>query len=92
MSCGFIKDGEEGQVSDSEMEAKDAKWKSVAGLSLMNVYDLEKQSTKFDDLLLVEDTASQCINCVPNTSCLWRSPRETFFIYQLNLCLMIRRH
>ena len=67
------------------MEAKDAKWKSVAGLALMNVYDPEKQSTRFDDLLLVADTASQCIKCVPNISCLWRPPRETFSIYKLNL-------
>ena len=48
--CGFLNDGEEDQVYDSEMEAKDAKWKSVAGLALMNAYDPEKQSTKFDDL------------------------------------------
>ena len=68
------------------------KWKSIAGLSLMNVYDLEKQSTKFDDLLLVADAASQSIKCVPNISCLWRSPRKTFSIYKLNLCLIIRRH
>ena len=34
----------------------------------MNVYDPEKQSTKFDDLLLVADTALQCIRCVPNIS------------------------
>ena len=46
------------------MKAKDAKWKSIAGLALMNVYGLEKQSTKFDNLLLVADTASQCINPV----------------------------
>ena len=47
----------------------------------MNVYDPEKQSTEFDDLL-VADTALQC---VPNILCLWRSPRETFPIYKLNL-------
>ena len=70
MSCGFLKNGEEDQVSDSEMEAKDAKWKSIAGLALINVYDPEKQSTKFDDLLLVADTALQCIKCVPNISCI----------------------
>ena len=29
--CGFLKDSEEYQVSDSEMEAKDAKWKSSLG-------------------------------------------------------------
>ena len=51
----------------------------------MNVYDPEKQSTRSDDLLLLADTASQCIKCVPNISCLWRSPRETFSIYKLNL-------
>ena len=67
------------------MEAKDAKWKSIAGLALMNVYDSEKQSTKFDDLLLVTDTALQCIKCVPNISCLCRSPRETFSVYKLSL-------
>ena len=66
------------------MEVKNAKWKSIAGLAL-NVYDPEKQSTKFDDLLLVADTASQCIKCVPNISCLWRSPTETFSFYKLNL-------
>ena len=83
MSCGFLKDGEEDQLSDSEMEAKDAKWKSIAGLALTN--DPEKRSRKFDDLLLVADTALQCNKCVPNISCLWRSPRETFSIYKLNL-------
>ena len=75
MSCGFLRHDEKGQVSDSEMEVKDAKWKSIAGLALMNVYDPGKQSTKFDDLLLVADTALQCIKCVPNISGLWRSPR-----------------
>ena len=85
MSGGFLKDGEEVQVSDSQMEAKDAKWKSIAGLALTNVYDPEKQSTKFDDFLLVADTALQCIKCVPNISCSWRSPRETFSICKLNL-------
>ena len=84
VSCGFLKHDEKDQVSDCEMEAKDAKWKSIAGLALMNVYDPEKQSPKFDDLRLVADTALQCIKCVPNISCLWRSPRETFF-YKLNL-------
>ena len=84
MSCGFLKHDQKYQVSDSEMEAKDAKWKSIAGLALMNVYDPEKQSTKFDDLLLVADTALQCIKYVPNISCLWRYPRETFF-QKLNL-------
>ena len=49
MFCEFLKDGEEDQVSDSEVEANDAKWKSIAGLALMNAYDPEKQSTKFDD-------------------------------------------
>ena len=84
VSCGFLKHDEKGQVSDSEMEVKDAKWKSIAGLALMNVYDPEKQSTKFVDLLLVADTALQCIKCVPNISCLWRSPREKFF-YKLKV-------
>ena len=51
----------------------------------MNVYDPEKKGTKFDDLLLVADTALQGIKCVPNISCLWRSPSETFSIYKLNL-------
>ena len=82
VSCGFLKHDEEDQLSDSEMEAKDAKWKSIAGLALINVYDPEKQSTKFDDLLLVADTALQS---VPNISCLWRSPKETFPTYKLNL-------
>ena len=67
------------------MEAKDANWKSVAVLALMNVYDPEMKSTRFDDLLFVQDTASQCIKCVANISCLWRYPRETFYIYKLNL-------
>ena len=70
MSCRLLKDGEEDQVSHSEMKAKDAKWKLIAGLTLRNVYDPEKQITKFDDLLLVADTALQCIRCVPNISCL----------------------
>ena len=45
----------------------------------------EKQSTKFDDLLLVAYAALQCIKCVPNILCLWRSPRETFSFYKLNI-------
>ena len=76
VSCGFLKHSEEDRVSDSQIEDKDAKWKSIARLALMNVYDPEKQSTKFDDLL-VADTALQFIKCVTNISCLWRSPRET---------------
>ena len=83
----ILKRDEEDKVSDSEMEAKDAKWKLVAGLALMNVYDPEKQITRCDDLRLVADTALQCIKCVPNISCLWRSPRETFSIYKLNLVI-----
>ena len=63
MSCGFLKHDEEDQVSDSEMEVKDAKWKSIPGLEMMNVYDPEKQSTKFDDRLLVADTALHCQMC-----------------------------
>ena len=35
MSCGFLKRDEEYQVPDSEMEVKDAKWKSIARLALM---------------------------------------------------------
>ena len=31
MPCRFLKDGEEDEVFDSEMAAKDAKWKSIAG-------------------------------------------------------------
>ena len=85
ISCGFLTDGEEDQLSNSEMEAKDAEFKSTAGLAQMNVYDPEKQSTKFDNILLVADTALQCIKYVPNISCLWRSTRETFSIYKLNL-------
>ena len=85
MSCGFLKDGKEDQVSDSKMEAKDAKWKSITGLALMNIYDPEKQSRKFDDLLLVANTPLKCIKCVPNISCPWRSPREPFSIYKLSL-------
>ena len=54
-------------------------------MTLMNVYDPEKQSTKSDDLLLVANTALQCIRCVPNISCLWISLRETFSIYKPNL-------
>ena len=41
MSGRLLKDGEDDQVWHSEMKAKDAKWKSVAGLTLMNVYDPE---------------------------------------------------
>ena len=66
MPCRFLQNGEEDQVFDSEMEAKDAKWKSIAGLAFMNVHDPEKQSTKFDDLLLLADTALQCIKCISN--------------------------
>ena len=57
----------------------------------MNVYDPEKQSTKFDDLL-VADTALQCIKYVPNISCLWRYPRETFFFTSLILCLIMSKN
>ena len=39
-------------IFDSEMEAKDAKWKLIEGLVLMSVYHPEKQSTEFDYLLL----------------------------------------
>ena len=67
------------------MEAKDVKWKSIAGSALINVHYPEKQSTKFDDLLLVVDTALQCIKCVPNISFLWRSPGEKFSIDKCNL-------
>ena len=70
MSCRLFKDGKEDQVSHSEMKVKDAKWKIFGGLTLRNVYNPEKQSTKFDDLFLVADTALQCIRCVPNISCL----------------------
>ena len=69
-SCRLFKDGREDQESHSEMKVKDAKWKIFAGLTPRNVYDPEKESTKFDDLLLVADTALQCIRCVPNISCL----------------------
>ena len=61
MSCGFLKHGEEDEVSDFEIEAKDAKCKSIARLALMSVYDSEKQSTNFNDLLLVEDTTSYTV-------------------------------
>ena len=61
---------EEDQVSDSEIEAEDAKWKSITGLALIIVCDPDKQSMKFDDLRLVADTALWCIKCVPNISCL----------------------
>ena len=35
--------------------------------------------------IFLADSALQCIKCVPNISCLWRSPRGTFAIYKLNL-------
>ena len=57
----------------------------ICRISTYECFDPEKQSTKFDDLLLVADTALQCIKCVPNISCLWRSPRKAFSIYKLNL-------
>ena len=89
-SCVFVKYDEENQASNSEMEAKDVKRKSIARLALMNVHDPEKQSTKFDDLLLVSDTALQCFKSVPDISCLWRPPGETFSIYtSLILCLIM---
>ena len=88
MSCVFLKDDEKSQGSNSEMEAKDAKWKSIAGLALMNVYDPEKRRTKFDDLLLVSDTALQCFKSVPEISCLWRCPREIFLFTSLILFLI----
>ena len=76
---GSLKDGEEDPTSVFER----CKVESIARLMLMNVYNPEKQNVhKFDDLLLVADTALQSIRCVPNFSYLWRSPRKTFLIYK----------
>ena len=78
------------QVSDSEMETKDAKWKSIAGLALMNVYDPERQSTKFDDLLLLADTALLCIKCVTNILGFYAGLLEKHFLFtSLILCLIM---
>ena len=42
--------------------------------------DPEKQSTKFDDLLLVSDTALQCFKSVPDISCLWGLLEKYFYL------------
>ena len=69
------------------MKAKDTSWKSMARLMLMNVYNPEKQNIhKIRRLLLTADKVLWSINCVPNVSYLWRSPRETLhMIYKLNV-------
>ena len=54
-------------------------------MALINTFNPEKQSTKFDDILLVADTSLQAIRCIPNVACLWKSPRETFSIYKLRI-------
>ena len=73
------------------MEAKDAKWKSIAGLALMNVYDPEKQITKFDDLLLVADTALQYIN-LHQTIRVYGGLLENHFLFtSLILCLTMSK-
>ena len=85
ISSGCLADEENDTVAHSEIKAKEARWKSIAGLALMNTFNPEKQSTKFDDLLLVADTSSQTIRCIPKVSCLWKSPRETFSMYKLQI-------
>ena len=64
------------------MKAKDAKRKLIAGLTLMNVYDPGKQSTKFDDLLLVANTALHCIRCVYQTFRVYGFLLEKHFLFK----------
>ena len=91
VSCGFLKHDEEDQVSDSEMEAEDAKWKSIAGLALMNVYDPEKQSTKFDYLLLVAELLYSVLS-VCQTFRVYGGLLEKHFLFtSLILCLIMSK-
>ena len=70
------------------MEAKDAKWKSIAGPALMKVYDPEKQSTKFDDLLLV----LYSVLSVYQTFRVYGGLLEKHFLFtSLILCLIMRK-
>ena len=85
ISCGCLADEENDPVAHSEIKAKEARWKSIGGLALMNTFNPEKQSTKLDDLLLVADTSLQTIRCIPKVSCLRKSPRETFSVYKLQI-------
>ena len=85
ISSGCLADEENDLVAHSEIKAKEARWKSIGGLALMNTFNPEKQSTKFDDVLLVADTSLQTIRCIPKVSCLWKSPRETFSMYKLQI-------
>ena len=73
------------------MEAKDAKWKSIAGSALMNVYDPEKQSTKFDDLLLVADTGYSVLS-VYQTFRVYGGLLEKHFLFtSVILCLIMSK-
>ena len=80
---------EEDNIKDligfSETKAKEAKWKSIAGLAVMNVYDPLKNTTKYDDILLIADTELQAIRCSLSVSLFWKSPRDTFAIYKLKI-------
>ena len=67
------------------MKAKEAKWTSITGLALMDKYERNRNTTKFDDLLLVVETCLQSICCVQDVSLLWISPTETFHIYTLDI-------
>ena len=51
----------------------------------MDKYYRNRNTTKFDDLLLVADTSFQSIRCVQDVSLLWKSPTETFHIYTLDI-------
>ena len=82
---GSLNIDEEDPVTSAGVKAKEAKWSSISGLALMDKYDRNRNTTKFDDLLLVADTSLQSIPCVQDVSLLWKSPTETFRIYTMDI-------
>ena len=82
---GSLNIDKEDPVTSAGVKAKEAKWLSVSGLALIDKYDRNRNTTKFDDLLLVADTSLQSIRCVQDVSLLWKSPTETFHIYTLDI-------
>ena len=86
ISMGHLEeDNSQDPIGFSETKAKEAKWKSIAGLAVMNMYDPLKNTTKYDDILLIADTELQAIRCIPSVSLLWKLPRDTFAIYKLKI-------
>ena len=73
------------------MEAKDAKWKSIAGLALMNVYDPEKQSTKFDDLFWKQILLYIVLSVYQTFRVYGGLPEKHFLFTSLILCLILSK-